>query len=85
LFPCCKFAWGESWPPLRCIPLLVPLGSEMASPTVDTGDLFPMGKVARRMKLASPTMDTGDLFPRSKVAWGVKLASPTMDTVDFPQ
>jgi hypothetical protein len=68
LFPWGKFAWGESWPPLTCIPVtcspgvnlpgdraglhyhvyrsVVHLGRELASPNMDTGDLFPWGKFA---------------------------------------
>jgi hypothetical protein len=42
--------------------------SELASPTMDTGDLFLSVKVACGVMLASPTMDTGDLFSSSKVA-----------------
>jgi hypothetical protein len=35
---------------------------------MNTGDLFPWGKVAWRVKLASPIIDTGYFFPWGKVA-----------------
>jgi hypothetical protein len=62
---------------------LVSLGTEPASPTRDTGDLFPKGNLHGECSWPPPSMDTGDLFPTDKFSLGVILASPTMNTGEF--
>jgi hypothetical protein len=48
---------------------------------MDTGDLFPRGKVAWEVNLASPPMDKG--VPWGMVTRSVKVASPNIDTGDL--
>jgi hypothetical protein len=70
LFPWGKFAWGESWPPLTCIPVICSTGVNLPGERAGIPYQLYRSFVPLGRELASPNIDTGDSFPWGKFAWG---------------